>query len=80
MLNRKLHHATFWKISGIKTLVFFPLKEFGDETTNAGVQMIQAFLYLLTLKDKSDHLLVEDEVRGKVEHLGVGVFVRSPAE
>lgn len=27
-----------------------------------------------------DHLLVEDEVRGEVEHLGVGVFVGSPAE
>lgn len=26
------------------------------------------------------HLLIEDEVRGEVEHLGVGVFVGSPAE
>lgn len=29
---------------------------------------------------KSDRLLIEDEVRGEVEHLGVGVFVGSPAE
>lgn len=26
------------------------------------------------------YLLIEDEVRGEVEHLGVGVFVGSPAE
>lgn len=26
------------------------------------------------------HLLVEDQVRGEVEQLSVGVFVRAPAE
>lgn len=37
--------------------------------------------WTITFKgNKSDHLLVEDEVRGEVEHLGIGVFVGSPAE
>lgn len=42
------------------------------------VLKMNIFLYKRIAADI--HLLVEDEVRGEVEHLGVGVFVGSPAE